>query len=155
MELIVAVAIKTPEGEILVRRHSHSELMVMFPDKFMSAEQGFLTSKNRFVDRKEALKIAKKHNNINKLVDNDELYSEDIFLDEKKELEADLYEANNIISDQIDLLRNSVSKDKIREYKEWYENTAKHLSGNGINLEAYENAVAISKFCNKLLSLEE
>ena len=48
-----------------------------------------------------------------------------------------------------------VSKDKIKEYKDWYENTAKHLSGNGINLEAYENAVAISKFCNKLLSLEE
>ena len=83
MELIVAVAIKTPEGEVLVSRHSHSELMVMFPDKFMSAEQGFLTSKNRFVDRKEALKIAKKYNNLNKLVDNDELYSEDIFLNEK------------------------------------------------------------------------
>lgn len=84
MEIIVAVAIRTPEGEVLVSRHSHSELLVMFTDKFKYAEQGFLTSKCRFVDRKEALKIAKKHNKLNKLVDNDELYSEDIFLNEKR-----------------------------------------------------------------------
>lgn len=84
MELIVAVAIKTPEGEVLVSRHSHSELIVMFPDKFMSAEQGFLTSKCRFVDREEAYIIAKKYNQIvQKHGLPDELYSEDIFMNEK------------------------------------------------------------------------
>lgn len=84
MEMIVAVAIKTPDGEVLVSRHCHSELIVMFPDKFMNAEQGFLTSKNRFVDRKEACIIAKKYNQIvQKHGLDDELYSEDIFMNEK------------------------------------------------------------------------
>lgn len=85
MEIIVAVAIKTKEGEILVSRHSHSELIVMFPDKFKDAEQGFLTSKCRFVDREEAFKIADYRNQI--VVKHgmpDELYSEDIFLNEKR-----------------------------------------------------------------------
>ena len=84
MEMIVAVAIKTPDGEILVSRHCHSELIVMFPDKFMGAEQGFLTSKNRFVDRKEACIIAAKYGQIVfKHGLPDELYSEDIFMNEK------------------------------------------------------------------------
>lgn len=85
MEIIVAVAIKSKESEILVSRHSHSELLVMFPDKFKNAKQGFLTSKCRFVDRKEAFKIANKYNQI--VIKHglpDELYSEDIFLNEKR-----------------------------------------------------------------------
>lgn len=32
-----------------------------------------------------------------------------------KELESDLYEANQIISEQIDIIANSVSKDEIKE----------------------------------------
>lgn len=85
IESIIAVAIKTKEGEILVSRHSHSELLMMYPNKFKYAEQGFLTSKCRFVDRKEALDLAKKYNsNLNKLVDTNELYSEDLFLNERK-----------------------------------------------------------------------
>ena len=64
METIVAVAIRTPEGEVFVSRYSHSELLVMFTDKFKYAEQGFLTSKCRFVNRKEGFKIAEKHNQI-------------------------------------------------------------------------------------------
>lgn len=81
MEIIVAVAIKTKEGEVLVSRYSHSELMAMFPDKFKNAEQGFLTSKCRFVDRKDALKIANRYNQIKDNTQN-ELYSENIFLNE-------------------------------------------------------------------------
>lgn len=85
MEIIVAVAIKTKEGEVLVSRHSHSELIVMFPDKFMDSEQGFLTSKCRFVDREEAFKIANRYNQIVlKHGMPDELYSEDIFLNEMR-----------------------------------------------------------------------
>ena len=83
MEIIVAVAIKTKEGEVLVSRYSHSELMVMFPDKFKNAAQGFLTSKCRFVDREEALKIANRYNQIIiKHGMQNELYSEDVFLNE-------------------------------------------------------------------------
>lgn len=83
MEIIVAVAIKTKEkeGEVFVSRYSHSELIVMFPDKFRNAKQGFLTSKCRFVDRKEALKIANRYNQIKDNTQN-ELYSENIFLNE-------------------------------------------------------------------------
>lgn len=82
--MIVAVAIKIND-EIYVSRNSHSELLVMYPNKFKYAEQGFLTSDCRFVDRNEALLIARKYNQIkNKVVDNDELYSEDIFLERNK-----------------------------------------------------------------------
>lgn len=82
--MIVAVAIKIND-EIYVSRNSHSELLIMYPDKFKYAEQGFLTSDCRFVDRNEALLIARKYNQIkNKVVDNDELYSEDIFLERNK-----------------------------------------------------------------------
>lgn len=82
--MIVAVAIKIND-EIYVSRNSHSELLIMYPDKFKYAEQGFLTSDCKFVDRNEALLIARKYNQIkNKVVDNDELYSEDIFLERNK-----------------------------------------------------------------------
>jgi len=86
MEEIVAVAMKNLKTEeVYVSRNSHSELIIMFPDIFKKCEQGFLTSKCRFVDRKEALKIAKKYKQITyKCVDNDELYSEDIFLNRKE-----------------------------------------------------------------------
>lgn len=83
--MIVAVAMKTKEGKIYVSRHSHSELLVMFPNEFKTAEQGFLTSDCKFVDREEALKIAKKYNQIVVKHGLDtELYSEDIFLNERK-----------------------------------------------------------------------
>ena len=81
--MIIAPAIKTKDGEIYASRNSHSEILMLYPDKFKYAEQGFITSECKFVDRKEALKIARKYNQIiKKSVDNDELYSEDIFLKE-------------------------------------------------------------------------
>jgi len=68
-------------GEILVGRNSHSEILVLYPDKFKNAEQGFLTSEDRFVNRKVALKIAIKWGQIkNKTGCKDELYSEDMWL---------------------------------------------------------------------------
>lgn len=81
--MIVAVAIRTKEGKVYVSRNSHSELIIMCKEKFKGAEQGFLTSDCRFVDRKEALEIAKKYNQIIKKHGAEwELYSEDIFLKE-------------------------------------------------------------------------
>lgn len=79
--MIIAPAIKTKEGKIYISRNSHSEILMLFPNEFKLAEQGFITSEYKFVDRKEALKIAKKYKQINnKTVNNDELYSEDLFL---------------------------------------------------------------------------
>lgn len=84
--MIVAVAIKTKNDEIYVSRNSHSELLMLYPDKFKNAEQGFLTSDCRFVDRKEGLVIAKKYNQIiTKHGLDTELYSEDIFLKKLEE----------------------------------------------------------------------
>ena len=83
--MIVAVAIKTKDNQIYVSRNSHSELLVLFPDEFKYAEQGFLTSDCRFVDRVEGLVIAKKYNQIIVKHGLDtELYSEDIFLREEQ-----------------------------------------------------------------------
>lgn len=50
------------------------------PDGVGESEQGFLTSKNRFVDREEGAKIALKCKQIEKLhYSNIELYSEDLY----------------------------------------------------------------------------
>jgi hypothetical protein len=82
--MIVAVAMKTKEGKIRVCRNCHVELMILFPDEFKHAEQGFLTSECEFVDRKKGLEIAKKYNQIIEKHGLDtELYSEDIFWNEK------------------------------------------------------------------------
>ena len=79
--MIIAPAIKTKEGKIYISRNSHSEILMLYPNEFKLAEQGFITSECKFVDRKEALKIAKEYKQINnKIVDNNELYSEDLFL---------------------------------------------------------------------------
>ena len=81
--MIIAPAIRTEDGRVYASRNSHSELIILYPDDFKYSEQGFITDDLRFVDRKEALKIAKKENsNLNKLVNNDELYSEDLWLKE-------------------------------------------------------------------------
>jgi len=72
--MIIAPAIKTKNGKIYASRNSHSELIILYPDEFKNSEQGFITDDLRFVDRKEALIIAKKENsNLDKIVDTDEL----------------------------------------------------------------------------------
>lgn len=78
--MIIVPAIKTKEGEIYASRNSHSEILMLYPEKFKGAEQGFLTSECKFVDRKEGLEIAKKYDQIiKKYGSNKELYSEDMF----------------------------------------------------------------------------
>ena len=80
-EYIIAPAVKK-DDEIRISRFCHAEL-ISYDNFFKGAEQGFITSLNRFVDRKEALKIAKQNNkNLNKLCESDELYSEDLFMNE-------------------------------------------------------------------------
>ena len=83
--MIIAPAIRTEEGKVYASRNSHSELIILYPNDFKYAEQGFITDDLRFVNREEALIIAKKENpNLNKLVDNNELYSEDLWLGDRK-----------------------------------------------------------------------
>lgn len=77
-EYIVAPAIRK-DNEIRISRFCHAE-MISCDYFFKGAEQGFITNFCRFVDRKEALKIAKQNNsNLNKVCESDELYSEDLF----------------------------------------------------------------------------
>lgn len=79
--MIIAPAIKTKSGKIYASRNSHSELLILYKNEFKTAEQGFITDDLKFVNRKEALKIAKKENpSLNKLINTNELYSEDLWL---------------------------------------------------------------------------
>lgn len=85
-EKIVACAFRDPEdGGIFLSRTCHAEIFRIFHqmgDKQIGhrCEQGFITNLNRFVDRKEALKIAVAANQeLHKWCNTDELYSEDIF----------------------------------------------------------------------------
>ena len=77
-ELIVAPAIRK-NNEVRISRFCHAEL-IDTEYFFRGAEQGFVTNLNRFVDRKEALQIARNaKQELHKWCDTDELYSEDIF----------------------------------------------------------------------------
>ena len=113
-EYIIAPAAKLND-EVRISRFSHAELM---GDKFFKkAEQGFITNLDKFVNREEALKLAKEGNsNLNKLCDSDDLYSEDLFLNEfklKKE-NKELKYMINLMAEYIDY--NSLNDDycKIR-----------------------------------------
>lgn len=100
MEEIIAPAYKAKDGRIYISRFAHMEIVQLFKelaDKEIHKEsiQGFITSYDRFVDRKEALEIAKKNNkNLKKLCPSDELYSEDLFLNEQK-LQEERIKANH------------------------------------------------------------
>lgn len=56
----------------------HNDIMARFGKKVLDVkQQGFYTSYGRFVDRKEALDIAKKAGQVE--TDNETLYSEDLY----------------------------------------------------------------------------
>lgn len=91
MEVIIAPAIRTESGKIYISRYSHANILRMYPLQFKYAEQGFITSRCRFVDREEGLKIAKEGNGLIK--DNStELFSEDLFLEEQINRRGNVYE---------------------------------------------------------------
>ena len=93
-ELIVCAAIRfelidhyieTRECILPMVRHyspdAHKTLnLLSYEYEYKEIEQGFITNKGRFVDRKEALEIAKANNQIrHKTGGSDELYSEDLY----------------------------------------------------------------------------
>lgn len=60
--------------------------------------------------------------------------------EKNKELESELYCANNIISDQIDLLRDSIPKSKVRDKIEEKIEYLKQIIDNGANGVRFANS---------------
>lgn len=54
-EWITTPAVRTPDGTIFT---GHSHTQIWLENKLLKFEDGFMTNKNRFVDRKEASQIA-------------------------------------------------------------------------------------------------
>lgn len=90
MEKIICSAILMPDGYI-IRGHRHHNCIKtaqdiprykIFPDRNEDKGrciQGFITSENRFVDRKEAKKIATNAGQLIATTNSDLLFSEDIY----------------------------------------------------------------------------
>lgn len=88
-EICICAAIKTPTG-FIIRGHRHcdairtaSEIKALTKIEIQRAEQGFVTSENRFVDRKEGclLQIEAGIESVDKSHPyfHGELYSEDLY----------------------------------------------------------------------------
>lgn len=89
-EIIICSAIKV--NDMIFRGHRHCHCFAAVNDKLswsrtreqigkLHKEQGFITSKNRFVDRVEALEIATNSGQVidKSLVRGGQLYSEDLY----------------------------------------------------------------------------
>jgi hypothetical protein len=93
-EEIVAAALELKSGVIaqLPPPFGHPDILhgisyQQFEPRILFDRQGFVTSTGRFVDRKEGLAIAKAANQIvKKHGSNRELYSEDLYVNERVEL---------------------------------------------------------------------
>lgn len=142
-EYIVVPAIRK-DNKIRISRFSHAE-MIGCDCFFKGAEQGFITNLDRFVDRKEALKIAEKNNKgLNKFYKSDELYSEDLFktefklAKENKELRENYICAQANANQVFDILKNYVPvqtiKAKIEELETELKKAEKDLQ-EAIRLE--------------------
>ena len=84
-EIVICAAVKTNTGKIF-RGHRHGDCFVAIFDRHLKSgdlaeDQGFITSKNRFVTRKEGLKLQLEagitSNEPNGYVN--ELFSEDLY----------------------------------------------------------------------------
>ena len=91
-EIIICAAIKIIDSDKIFYGHRHNHCIQAMTDNLswhMNREeisklktiQGFITSNNRFVDRKEALKIAMDNNQLTNFhgIDSDKLYSENLY----------------------------------------------------------------------------
>lgn len=142
-EYIVAPAIRK-DNKVRISRFSHAE-MISHDGFFKGAEQGFITNLDRFVDRKEALKIAERNNKgLNKLCKSDELYSEDLFktefelVKENKRLREYYEEQNEVNAKFIPVQK---VKDKIEELEK--------------EKEEYYSQYKIDELNDKILVLQE
>lgn len=112
-EYIVAPAIRK-DNRVRISRFSHAE-MISCDGFFKGAEQGFITNLDRFVDRKEALKIAERNNKgLIKFYKSDELYSEDLFKTEF-ELAKENEELKKFLKMGSEVAENCILIPKIKE----------------------------------------
>ena len=90
IEIIICAAIKLEDTGKIYYGHRHNHCITAMTDNlswYMNRQeisklktiQGFITSNNRFVDRKEAMIIAKENNQIISNSNSDKLYSEDLY----------------------------------------------------------------------------
>lgn len=82
-EIVICAAIKLKDGRIF-RGHRHNDCLraargVASVSEVYDAVQGFITSQNRFVDRREAYNIAAYGNQVADEVMQRDLYSEDLY----------------------------------------------------------------------------
>lgn len=86
MEIIICSAIKLTDGR-LIRGHRHADCIATIhrmgiDTKHTSNQEGFITSKNRFADRKEAYLLQRKAGIESNCWDGywgEELFSEDLY----------------------------------------------------------------------------
>lgn len=83
--MIKAAAIRYPQGDILTARRHHLIIAkaASYGVSSVGAEQGFVTTTGKFVDRKQAMEIAKRMGQMPKDHKNPELYSEDLWTTEE------------------------------------------------------------------------
>lgn len=90
IEIIICAAIKLEDTGKIYYGHRHNHCLQAMNDNlswYMNRQeiskletiQGFITSNNRFVGRKEAMIIAKETNQIISNSNSDKLYSEDLY----------------------------------------------------------------------------
>lgn len=141
-EYIVAPAIRK-NNEIRISRFCHAE-MIGCDFFFKGAEQGFITNFCRFVDRKEALKIAKQNNsNFNKVCESDELYSEDLFRTEYELVKENEELKNEIEEKELEIIgKEEYIEASMREIIEQY-------------YTANEDCIPIQKVKYKIEELEQ
>lgn len=138
-EYIIAPAAKKGD-EVRISRFCHAEL-ISYDGFFKCAEQGFITSFNRFVDRKEALKIAKQNNeNLNKLCESDELYSEDLFINEHE-----LINKSKELTNHLDMAVNEIYglRKENKELEKMVDEMAEHIVSSAV----VDDTVCAIKFC--------
>lgn len=89
-EIIICAAIKVEDLDRIFYGHRHNHCIQALNDNLswymnrqeiskLNSIQGFITSYNRFVDRKEAMQIARLNNQIVSNTTSDKLYSEDLY----------------------------------------------------------------------------
>lgn len=140
-EYIVAPAIRK-DNKVRISRFSHAE-MISCDGFFKGAEQGFITNLDRFVDRKEALKIAEKNNKgLIKFYKSDELYSEDLF---KTEFElAKENEELKIVKSAIQTLQINLIEDEkyiVISKSSFLDGSYKHLIDEYIPIQKVKEKI--------------
>lgn len=77
---------------------------------------------------------------------------EELKLDLEEMIKSNNHKNENWVHKNI--LNSYISRDKVKEKKKWYEDTCKHLSKNGIDLDKYDQYQGAIELCEELLEEE-